>query len=452
VKSLGDEERETLYGCDLARADCRRMWSSHHTAVAGGPPGIIHAERIIPRKHGMYYTGIAHRGGSSFNRQALGSMDTSYRLLTHLTAIVSASTRCEPRLKIVRYRRALRAGFTMEIPVQVVYVDPGSPGYHCVYYMARLAAELLNGELVVLHSRPLRMIEKLGALLPRKRRGLACLLICPAPADLSSLLLIENWRERYGRIVAWVFDSFWTSLIPRFARLARVFDHVFVTEQEDLDTWCKMVPAPVEWLPWGSDVLRLGSANPLRRFDLLRMGRQPLQWEDDVSSALVCQSRNLRFQGRPPYFSDATDNQRSLMEILSDAKYTLAFSNLVSPSVQTHPNREYLTGRWTDSLAAGATVAGVPPRSESVRSLLWPEALLDLGTVNRTEGLEVLANTVREWTPDRARLNYIRSLERLDWRWRFKRLADALGVRSCPLDTELKRLNQLISSDLATIA
>ena len=312
--------------------------------------------------------------------------------------------------------------------------------------MARLAANLLDGDLVVLRSKPFTTLEKLAALVPRKRTGIPCLLICPAPSDLASLFLVENWRERYGRVVAWVFDSFWTNYVPRFARMARVFDHLFVTEQEDMDTWRNMLRAPVEWLPWGSDALRLGFANPRRRHDLIRTGRQPSDWEDDLSSALACRSRQLSFQGRPPFFDDATENERALMGYLSDAKFSLSFSNLVSPSVQTHPTREYLTGRWTDALAAGAVVAGIPPCSKSVRALLWPEALLDLGTVNRSEGLEVIARAVREWTPALARLNYLRSLEHLDWRWRFKKIADALGIRPRPLNTDLIELSQAIDS------
>jgi hypothetical protein len=259
---------------------------------------------------------------------------------------------------------------------------------------------------------------------------------------------MEDWRERYGKLVAWVFDSFWTDHIPKFARIARAFDHVFVTEMEDLDTWRKKVSAPVEWLPWGSDVLRLGSDKPMRRLDLLRIGRQPSEWDDDQSSALACQSSGMSFQGRPPMLSDASENQRSLMEFLGNSKFTLAFSNLVSPSTQTHHSREYITGRWTDALGAGAIVAGVPPRSETVRSLLWEKALLDLGTVKRNEGLELIAQAVREWTPERARLNYLKSLERLDWRWRFKTIVDALGVSSRPLEVELASLTQLINSGL----
>jgi hypothetical protein len=118
----------------------------------------------------------------------------------------------------------------------------------------------------------------------------------------------------------------------------------------------------------------------------------------------------------------------------------------VSPEGHTHPEREYITGRWTDALASGATVAGIPPRCESVQSLLWPEALLDLETANQAEGLRLIASAVREWTPERAKFNYIKSLEKLDWRWRFKTLAETLDTRSVELDSELARLRSIIRS------
>jgi hypothetical protein len=335
----------------------------------------------------------------------------------------------------------------MKPSLQVVYHDPGVPGYHCVYYMARLAAELLDGELVVLRPSNITLIHKLGTILPRGVRGVDCLVICPSPSCLSSFLQIANWRQKYRVLVAWVFDSFWTEHIPRFARWTRVFDQICVTEQEDLDTWRKMLQTPIEWLPWGSDVLRLGSDNPSRHFDLLRFGRQPLQWNADVTTGSECDSRGLRFRGRPPELTDATESERSLMNYLRDTKFTLAFSNLVSPNPQTHPTREYLTGRWTDALAAGAIVAGVPPRSGTVRSLLWPEALLDLGTTNQSDGLAVIADAVRDWTPALAKRNYLQSLERLDWRWRFRKLTELLGIHSERLDKELTDLNAVLDSD-----
>jgi hypothetical protein len=334
-----------------------------------------------------------------------------------------------------------------EASVQVVYTDPSGVGYHCVFHMARLAADLLNGKLVAFPPGfPTRADKLSGIFLPLKGSGSSCLLICPSAAHLSSILLVPDWRKTFGRVVAWVFDSFWPKLIPPWARASRVFDHVFVAEREDLKTWRRMIHAPVDWLPWGSDVLNLGSGNPVRPIDLQRFGRQPKEWDDDLVSGRVCQSSGITFHGRIQSSSDPTDSQRGLMETLSKAKFTLAFSNRVAPSVQTHPKREYITGRWTDSLAAGATVAGIPPRSESIQSLLWPEALLDIGTVDQAEGLKVIGSMVRAWTPERAQLNYIRSLETLDWRLRFKRIAEALDVHSPKLDTELARLTKVIRS------
>ena len=337
--------------------------------------------------------------------------------------------------------------------IRVVYTNPGGEGYLCVLYMAKLAARLLGAELIVVPSRHPSLGEKLrGILGPQKREHSAYLLICPAPTDLNSILSVPDWRSNHGRVVGWVFDSFWTSHIPQWVRWSRVFDHIFVTEGEDLATWRRATRASVDWLPWGSDVLDLGSPNPAREFDLLRFGRQPEEWEEDASNALECESRGLSYHGRPTSFDDPADNERGLMQSLSGAKFALAFTNRVSRSIQTHPGREYITGRWTDALASGTTVAGIPPRSESVQTLLWPEALLDVGTVKRAEGLEAIAAAARTWTRERARLNYAKSLERLDWRWRFKKIAEALEVQPPLLDLELARLREAMQISQATEA
>ena len=57
-----------------------------------------------------------------------------------------------------------------EASIQVVYTDHGGEGYHCVFHMARLAAELLNGKLVVVPPGSPTTADKLsGIFLPRKR-------------------------------------------------------------------------------------------------------------------------------------------------------------------------------------------------------------------------------------------------------------------------------------------
>ena len=57
-----------------------------------------------------------------------------------------------------------------EASIQVVCTDPGGEGHHCVFHMARLAAELLNGKLVVVQRGYPTATDKLsGIFLPRKR-------------------------------------------------------------------------------------------------------------------------------------------------------------------------------------------------------------------------------------------------------------------------------------------
>jgi hypothetical protein len=326
------------------------------------------------------------------------------------------------------------------VDLEIVYCDPGGEGYHPVLHMARLAAELLGARLTTIHPSSPGRARKLLALFPRTRGSTDCLFICPSPSHLASLIMIDGWRRSYGTLIAWVFDSFWPEMIPAFARMRCPFDRVFVTEREDLGTWRRTLRVPVDWLPWGADVLRLGSGGPDRPIDLVRVGRQPPDWDDDATTRGATAARGLCFEGRPPSWADASENERQLMQTFSRSKYTLSSTNIVSPSIQTHPTREYITARWTDALAAGAIVAGIPPRSETVQELLWPEALLDLRTTKVDEALDVLVEDVRRWNPTRAALNHARALERLDWRWRFLELAQALSKKTPVLDRELAKL------------
>jgi hypothetical protein len=324
------------------------------------------------------------------------------------------------------------------------YWPPESLGYHVSTHMAHLAAELLEGDLI---ARPLKRggrLSQVAAMLSTRGQGGgdAGLLICTSPSDLFGVLEIEGWRRRFKFLAAWVFDSFWVNYIPRFARNRRLFDHVFITEQEDLEEWKRLVGGKVSWLPWGSDVLRLGSARADRSIDLLRVGRQPPDWQDDTRTEEACRRRGLRFQGRPEIKKDPSESMRHLMETSSRSKFILTFSNKAAPAVQTHPTREYITGRWVDALSAGATVAGISPHSLSVRDLFWPGALLEFPSAAREEGLERLQDAVRGWTPAAAERNHRLALERLDWRWRFQEIATAAGISPAPLARELEAVRR----------
>ena len=325
--------------------------------------------------------------------------------------------------------------------MRVVYGVPEGGGWHPITHMVGLLARLLDAELVAVPlRRPANAWRRVAGLGPRRRGRGTCLVVAAEQRHLNTVLGAGYWVRGYDHVAGWVIDSFWVDRIPAAARHRNHFDQLFVADKEVVDVWKDATGVPVSWLPWGSDVLRLGSGNGERPVDLQRIGRQPAGWEDDDATRRACEAAGLRFEGRPLMHDDATANQASLMSSLARTKFALAFSNAVSPASYTHPTREYLTGRWTDSLASGAVVAGIAPRSAASAELLWPGATLELETTDLSQGIDRLAEAVRTWSPEVARDNHRRALGSLDWRWRFQKLAAALGVESERLAADLESL------------
>jgi hypothetical protein len=238
-----------------------------------------------------------------------------------------------------------------------------------------------------------------------------------------------------GLRILWIVDSFWTEAAS--LRLLRNFDRVVYMQSADAAFYEAASGGKALCALWGADVLNLGGEGAGRDIDVLRIGRQPDEWEDDTRTAAAAGALGLRFHGRPPL--DAAYGP--LMDYYRQARYVVAFSNLAAPAAHTHPSKAYFTGRWTDALANGAVVAGIHPIEDSgVGDLLWDGALLSFDRIDLGENLEVLARAAREWTPETARHNHLLALERLDWRWRFRDVAAWLGLAAPALDDDLGRL------------
>jgi hypothetical protein len=334
--------------------------------------------------------------------------------------------------------------------VLIANLVPDEIGWSPIQHMVTLASELLDARVVKLDRRtPSRTRKLLSVLNRRAKRGNAmesCLMICPGPADLLKVLDIQDWRRRFKFLAAWIIDSYWLDHIPMSIRLSNPFDHFFVTSLDDLDAWKKITGVPTTWLPWGTDALRLGRGASHREWDITRVGRQPPEWDDDLPVTQAAESLSIKYAGRPSMNGlSPLQNLEFLMKVYGNSKYILAFSNSVNPEDYTHPTRQYLTGRWVDALGCGATVAGIAPRGPGTDELLWPGATLDLGSIRRTEGLEVLAAALKRWTMENAAKNNLMALKKLDWRWRYKVLAEAFGFSPAPLVRELKLLQDRIA-------
>lgn len=316
--------------------------------------------------------------------------------------------------------------------------------------MVSMASDLFDCEVVAADTRrPSNTKKILSVLRQRTQNGAGdeiCLLVCTGPSDLSAVLNIENWRKRFRYLAAWIIDSFWFEHIPKSIRLRNPFDHIFVTSLEDVDRWRAITGVSCTWLPWGTDALGLGRGGGLRDWDLMRVGRQPPEWEDDTAAASAAELLGIRYRGRPESSGlNALQNQTMMMKAYGASKFTLAFSNAVNCDPNNHPTREYLTGRWVDALACGSTVAGVAPKGANSDALLWAGATLELGGVRRSAGLQVVATALRHWTPRIAEMNHQMALRQLDWRWRFKSLADVCGLHPARLTRDLLLLEARIS-------
>jgi hypothetical protein len=331
----------------------------------------------------------------------------------------------------------------------IVNCTPEDRGWTPIQYMVSIAAQMLEAEVVVVDYRaPSRMAQGLSVL-QRRDRGTgsdSCLMVCAGPGDLLKILRVFEWRKRFKFIAAWIIDSFWTGHISPVLKLANPFDHFFVTSIEDVDSWKSITGVPTSWLPWGADALGCGRITAQREWDFTRVGRQPPEWSDDAETLRASAALGIKFHGRPESTGLTNyQNHRLLTDLYGQSKYILAFSNSVNPEEYTHPTRQYLTGRWVDSLGCGATVAGIRPRSETAHELLWPGATLEFPSVQRHEGLAVLAGALNSWSPQMAANNYCMALQKLDWRWRFNVVATLFGMNPGALANELLLLRDQIT-------
>ena len=320
-----------------------------------------------------------------------------------------------------------------------------SGGWAPVTTMARLLATYWSAELrVFTPQRPYGRLLQGLSLLPRLRGSRPPLLIIAAhPGMLLSLVRPSLFAGRYSRIGAWIIDSFWDHLIPRFARATGHLDHVWITDGELVDTYSSRLRAPVDWAPWGADVLGQMSRSARERpVDVLRLGRQPATWADDAVNQRWAVREDLTYQGRFPAPASPEANHRAVLDQLLRTKVVLASSNLADEETYTHPTREYVTARFTDAAACGALIVGRLPRVQAMQVI--PEiSRVDVDMTDRGESEETVRAAVTTWTPDLSAQIRREALRSTDWRWRFHDISRTLGIATPTLDRDLAQIYQL---------
>ncbi|WP_289231246.1 hypothetical protein [Barrientosiimonas endolithica] len=250
---------------------------------------------------------------------------------------------------------------------------------------------------------------------------------------------------RFDRVGAWIIDSFWDELLPRFARHRNTFDRLWVTDGELADRYGAATGVPTGWLPWGTDALQAQQDHDLtanRPVDVLRLGRQPRAWDDDDSNRAALSRVGMSYQGRFPLATDGSTNQRTVHDQLRRAKVVLASSSLDSPSAYRHPTRDYLSARFTDAVANGTLIAGSSPRCRAA-DLLPSDALIPMDVSSLEVGLPALRAALETYDTGAPLRLSRHALRMLDWRHRIRIIADEFELNPATLDQELAQIGHL---------
>ncbi|GAA2557599.1 hypothetical protein GCM10009861_16990 [Neomicrococcus aestuarii] len=278
-----------------------------------------------------------------------------------------------------------------------------------------------------------------------RERGKNALLIVGVPGQLYALLENPLWLGKYDHVAVWVIDSFWNERIPKVLRGTRRIDWIWVTDSNDVADWQKFFGSRVGVLPWGADTKAITSDYPLcsKNIDLLRIGRQPIAYEDDELTQADASKLGVLFAGRPSFGSNEDESNQNLHSALSESKSVLAFSNIYDTTTYTHPTKEYVTGRWMDSLAHGAAVAGVLPNTETARSLVPPIGRIPLDPRDRGNGLRSVREWVQDWQVETSIEIRKFAIENLDWRHRLSAVDRHFGLHSDRLANEVLELERI---------
>lgn len=330
---------------------------------------------------------------------------------------------------------------------RIFYHTSNSLGWDPVTRLVGIGQRVLNAQLIDLAGSKLSLVRRLRVTTTRPLLGGTGgdLFIARRPHELIHIFGHPAFLERRAFRALWLIDSCFTDeLLKPIRRLLANFDLVGFTQFEDSEYYRSLCGDRALHLGWGSDVLSLYEKRIDRTVDLLRVGRQPSEWDDDNRTSNACELLSIKFHGRPPDSNNPLHSYQDLMENwYCRSKIVVAHSNLAEPVSYGHPTKEYITARWTDSLACGAMVAGVQPNRDT-QLIKWPGALIDFERIHLKENLAQIRQALSEWVPDVANRNRLQALRKLDWRWRFKELAYRLGIESSALENEIMKIQNLL--------
>lgn len=338
--------------------------------------------------------------------------------------------------------------------VSVLCAGPAAPhvGWVAIDELADLLAHYYDAERLSPHALAPRWDQRWlgrGGLRwsPLETRGGDVLLVVAhGPEQLSMINSLGDVRRKFGRVFAWVTDSYFQA---GFGRATALFDAITVTAPEDAEPVRQRFGVAVHTVYQGVDGLRFAPRQTqTREIDLIGFGRTPPRYHAHFSQVCHQPESPLLYLHSPLGHLQGPSvhlERGMLFKLLHRSRVSLAFHLFVEPQGQ-RPRSMMVTSRWLESLLAGCIVAGKRPISRMADDMLhWPQATVELDDDPR-RALEQIQDILQQeggWQAQR-RINTRRVLEDHDWRWRILQMAEAFGLpQPPPLLSDLQRVRDL---------
>jgi Glycosyl transferases group 1 len=278
--------------------------------------------------------------------------------------------------------------------------------------------------------------------------------MCQFPIELSALKRIHGWRERSGKAVAFVLETWSHKLHTAKAelRLLDDFDHVFVLNAASIPHLAKFTSAPCSFLATASDCL-LGTPfpdPPERTVDVFSIGRRSPHAHDQLIEMARASNSFL-------YVYDTTrqgiainwaETRLLTASLIKRSKFFVAYDHTVVDrgGISKDFNERSISTRYFEGAAGGAVMIGTAPACPEFERLFdWEDALIEI-PANPENLSEILAGLSAR--PERLQristVNAIQSLRRHDWAHRWDEVLKALGLsRTKKMQQRLDELDEL---------
>jgi len=272
--------------------------------------------------------------------------------------------------------------------------------------------------------------------------------VARGPEDLALAGTIADVRRKFGRIHAFVTDSYFHA---GYARETSLYDSITVTAHEDVDHPRERFGIEVHQLYQGIDALKWAPrAAHARDIDVIGFGRMPASYHacfqrrfhDPASPWLYLHSPLGNVTGPTVHLE-----RGMLFKLLSRARIALAYHLMVEPE-GARPRSMMVTSRWLESLVSGCIVAGRRPVSRMASEMLaWSGATVELPH-DPDDAADALEAVLRDDDAlvEQRRVNMAETAGRHDWRWRLASMCEIFRWDTpARLRNELADLQQCIA-------